>query len=49
MLLILLKGCFIQYETGGSEEENEQLLLFHNHNCKMNTGYLESCVKLVFS
>ena len=22
MLLILLKGCFVQYKTGGSEEEN---------------------------
>ena len=49
MLLILMKGCFVQYKTGGSEEENEQLFLFHNHNRKMNSGYPESCVKLVFS
>ena len=45
MLLILLKGCFVQYKTGDSEEENEQLFLFHNHNRIMNSGYLESFVQ----
>ena len=44
MLLILLKGYFVQYKTGGNYEENEQLFLFHNHNHKMNSEYLESCV-----
>ena len=44
MLLILLKGCFVQYKTGGSEEDYEQLFLFHNHNRKMDSGYLESYV-----
>ena len=44
MLLILLKGCFVQYKTGDSEEKNEQLFLFHNHIRIMNSGYLESFV-----
>ena len=35
MLLILL-GCFGQYKTESSEEENEQLLLFQNHNRKLD-------------
>ena len=45
MLLILLKGCFVEYKTGDSEEENEQLFLFHNHNRIMKSGYLESFVQ----
>ena len=28
------EGSFVQYKTGGSEEENKQLFLFHDHNRK---------------
>ena len=49
MLVILLKGCFVQYKAGGCEEENEHLFLFHKHNRKWIQGILKAVFKLVFS
>ena len=45
MLLILLKGCLVQYKTGGNEEENEQLFLFQPQS---KNGFTLSLFKLVF-